>query len=234
MVGSVVLGEVEDGAGVFGGDTATQIGGKLVEQEDGRLPTLRAAHGASGTVVLIRADDEASGEVGEELEPFGLNCAAGEEGRILAEKERIDFDFHVEVGMSLEKATAKIGSAVADAVPASVGPKDFGVRVVSEKALESGEIFLKLRGIGGGSDAEGKRDGLGDDVEVKIDGDIMLRGDVGEEEEERVVGGRGFVDLARRERKMFGAHFAEAESTCAEDLLRDLLEFSLDIRAGDS
>jgi len=232
MEWSVVLREVEEAAGVFGGDVAAKIGRKLIEQENGGLPALRAGHGAGGTVMLIGADDEASRKIGKKFEPVGSSFAIGEDGRIFAEEERVDFDFHVEIGMGLQEATAKIGSAKADAVPASVSPEDFGARIVSEKAFEGGEIFLKLSWIGRGRDAERKGHVLRDDVEVKIDGDIVLRGDVGEEKEERMAGGRGFVNLAGRERKMLGTHFAEAESAFAKNFLGARFEDLLDAGAG--
>src|SRR2546423_1220032 len=78
-------------------------------------------HGGVLIEMLVAADDEAVGEIGIELQLFGLELAVYDR-RILARESRVILDLHIEIGMGLEQFAHHIGRAKPDIVRSGMRP----------------------------------------------------------------------------------------------------------------
>lgn len=88
---------------IFHSNLPPQFAGKPVEHEGDGLPALWTVFRFG--VVLVAADDEAVGEILEDFEPFGLECAGctiGEKGFLPTASGSL-FNFHVEFWTRLQQ-----------------------------------------------------------------------------------------------------------------------------------
>ena len=92
---------------------------------------------------------------------------------------------------------------------------------------------MQLRGLGGFNPA-GAGMILRDRLDVQVDGYVVLRGDIREQQQQRVIRGGVFVFVQRRGRKreMLRRQFAKAGYTFAKEFFRLFLELPLNFRAG--
>ena len=138
----------------------------------------------------------------------------------------VELHAHVEIGVFLEEGTHQRDGPLAREIPAPMRPDDSRLPIVGEEAFESGDVLSQsLRVLAAPSHARGHVHVARHRFHVEVDRHRVLRRDIGQRQEQRVIGARGLVRMSTAPRReMLHGQLAESDGAGRDDRRRLLLE----------
>src|SRR5579862_7783339 len=211
---------------VFRADFLPHIRGQLVEQENRLLPPLVRVF--RFRIVLVAPNHEAIRKIHEKLQPLGFDFAVKSQRVSLSVSIRIGLDLHIQIWMRQQQMAVEIDRSKSGEVRPEMRPDHPGARIVRQESFERGNVGMQPRRIGRRLQVRRKRHILWHRLHVDVNGDVMLRGQICEQQVERMVRRRSLV--WREAIEMLGRHLAETDHALAQQFLGARFKFFLDFR----
>ena len=131
---------------------------------------------------------------------------------------------HIKIRMLFQHLPCEVSRSMAHIVGARMGPDDLGLAVVREEAFEPGNVGVQAARVRRHGKPVRGRHVFADQIEVDIDHHIVAGGNIGQQQQQRVIAGHRLIRVALGQRQVEDRHLPKADRASGKNFLGAFLE----------